>query len=311
MKIYHSIDDFQRLHCAVVTSGTFDGVHLGHQTILNRLKEVAEKSKGETVVITFWPHPRLILNPEDDTLRLLNTFEEKADLLKEQGIQHLLRITFTKEFSQLTSHDFITKILVDKIGTRKLVIGYDHRFGRNREGSFEELKLNAVHYGFDVEEIPRQDVDHVAVSSSKIRQALEEGDITTASQLLGKPYSISGMVVKGDKIGRELGYPTANIDIDSNHKLIPNEGIYAVTVEYEHQLLKGMLYIGHRPTIQGNLKRSIEVNLFDFNKDIYGETLKINLIAFLRGDIRFNGLDALKEQLHKDKESALEALRNS
>jgi riboflavin kinase/FMN adenylyltransferase len=232
MKIYHSIDDFQRLHCAVVTSGTFDGVHLGHQTILNRLKEVADKSKGETVVITFWPHPRLILNAEDDTLKLLNTFEEKAALLKEQGIQHLLRITFTKEFSQLTSHDFITNILVDKIGTRKLVIGYDHRFGRNREGSFEELKLNAVHYGFDVEEIPRQDVDHVAVSSTKIRQALEEGDIGTASQLLGKPYSISGRVVKGDKIGRELGYPTANIDIDSNHKLIPNEGIYAVTVEY-------------------------------------------------------------------------------
>lgn len=311
MKIYHSIDDFQRLHCAVVTSGTFDGVHLGHQTILNRLKEVADKSKGETVVITFWPHPRLILNPEDDTLKLLNTFEEKAALLKEQGIQHLLRITFTKEFSQLTSHDFITNILVDKIGTRKLVIGYDHRFGRNREGSFEELKLNAVHYGFDVEEIPRQDVDHVAVSSTKIRQALEEGDIGTASQLLGKPYSISGRVVKGDKIGRELGYPTANIDIDSNHKLIPNEGIYAVTVEYEHQLINGMLYIGNRPTINGNLKRSIEVNLFDFNKDIYGETLKINLIAYLRGDIKFNGLDALKEQLHKDKQSAINALKNS
>ncbi len=310
MKIYHSIDDFQRLHCAVVTSGTFDGVHLGHQTILNRLKEVADKSKGETVVITFWPHPRLILNPEDDTLKLLNTFEEKAALLKEQGIQHLLRITFTKEFSQLTSHDFITNILVDKIGTRKLVIGYDHRFGRNREGSFEELKLNAVHYGFDVEEIPRQDVDHVAVSSTKIRQALEEGDIGTASQLLGKPYSISGRVVKGDKIGRELGYPTANIDIDSNHKLIPNEGIYAVTVEYEHQLINGMLYIGNRPTINGNLKRSIEVNLFDFNKDIYGETLKINLIAYLRGDIKFNGLDALKEQLHKDKQSAINALKN-
>ncbi|MBA4145738.1 MAG: riboflavin biosynthesis protein RibF [Azospira oryzae] len=311
MKIYHSIDDFQRLHCAVVTSGTFDGVHLGHQTILNRLKEVADKSKGETVVITFWPHPRLILNAEDDTLKLLNTFEEKAALLKEQGIQHLLRITFTKEFSQLTSHDFITNILVDKIGTRKLVIGYDHRFGRNREGSFEELKLNAVHYGFDVEEIPRQDVDHVAVSSTKIRQALEEGDIGTASQLLGKPYSISGRVVKGDKIGRELGYPTANIDIDSNHKLIPNEGIYAVTVEYEHQLINGMLYIGNRPTINGNLKRSIEVNLFDFNKDIYGETLKINLIAYLRGDIKFNGLDALKEQLHKDKQSAINALKNS
>ena len=310
MKIYYSIDDFQRLNYAVVTSGTFDGVHLGHQTILNRLKETAEKNNGETVVITFWPHPRLILQPEDDSLKLLNTFEEKAELLKEQGIHHLLRIPFTKEFSQIPSQEFITSILVDKIGTRKLVIGYDHRFGRNREGSFEELKINAPRYGFDVEEIPRQDVDHVGVSSSKIRKALEEGDIATASHFLGRPYSISGSVVKGDKIGRELGYPTANIDVDSHHKLIPNEGIYAVTAEYEHQHLQGMLYIGNRPTIDG-AKRSIEVNLFDFNKEIYGERLKINLVSFLRGDIKFNGLEALKVQLHKDKEQALQALHKN
>lgn len=310
MKIYYSIDDFLRLDYAVVTSGTFDGVHLGHQTILNRLKEIAERNHGETVVITFWPHPRVILQPEDNSIKLLNTFEEKAELLKEQGIQHLLRIPFTKEFSQITSQEFITNILVEKIGTRKLVIGYDHRFGRNREGSFEELKVNGPRYGFEVEEIPRHDVDHVGVSSSKIRKALEEGDIATASHFLGKPYSISGFVVKGDKIGRELGYPTANIDIDSHHKLIPNEGIYAVTVEYGHQLVKGMLYIGNRPTIDGS-RRSIEVNLFDFNKEIYGERLKINLISFLREDIRFDGLDALKEQLHIDKKHALQALTNS
>lgn len=307
MKIYHSIDDFQRLNYAVVTSGTFDGVHLGHQTILHRLKEIAEKNKGETVVITFWPHPRMILKPEEESLKLLNTFEEKAELLKEQGINHLLRIAFTKEFSQLTSQEFISKILVEKIGTRKLVIGYDHRFGRNREGSFDQLKLNGPTYGFDVEEIPRQDVDDVAVSSSKIRSALEEGDVETANHFLGRPYSISGAVIKGDKLGRVLGYPTANVDIDSHHKLIPMEGIYAVTVKYEHQLLKGMLYIGNRPTINGT-KRSIEVNLFDFNKEIYGETLTVNFISLIRHDIKFPDLEALIKQMHEDKVKTLEIL---
>jgi len=307
VKIYHSIDDFQRLNYAVVTSGTFDGVHLGHQTILRRLKEIAEKNNGETVVITFWPHPRLILKPEDDSLKLLNTFEEKAELLKEQGIHHLLRIPFTKEFSQISSQEFITKILVDKIGTRKLVIGYDHRFGRNREGSFDQLKLNGPDYGFEVEEIPRQDVDNVGVSSSKIRKALEEGDVATANHCLGRPYSISGAVVKGDRLGRVLGFPTANIDVDSHHKLIPAEGIYAVTVKHEHSIYKGMLYIGTRPTVNGTT-RSIEVNIFDFNKDIYGESLTVNFIQMLRSDAKFQDLESLKLKLAEDKIEALKVL---
>ncbi|MFM7851410.1 MAG: riboflavin biosynthesis protein RibF, partial [Flammeovirgaceae bacterium] len=217
MRIYYNLDDFTRIENAVVTSGTFDGVHLGHQKIVKRLKEIALKNGGETVVITFWPHPRLILKPDDDSLRLLTTFEEKADLLKQQGIQHLLRLTFTKEFSQITSLLFIKNILVDTIGTKKLVIGYDHRFGNNREGSFEQLKVNAPTYGFEVEEIERQDIDHVGVSSSKIRHALENGDVETANHFLGRPYSITGSVVKGDKLGRILGYPTANIELDSRH----------------------------------------------------------------------------------------------
>ncbi|MFM7486431.1 MAG: adenylyltransferase/cytidyltransferase family protein, partial [Cytophagales bacterium] len=196
MRIYYNLDDFTRLENAVVTSGTFDGVHLGHQKIVKRLKEIASKNGGETVVITFWPHPRLILKPGDDSLRLLTTFEEKADILKQQGIQHLLRLTFTKEFSQITSLMFIKNILVDTIGTKKLVIGYDHRFGNNREGSFEQLKVNAPTYGFEVEEIERQDVDHIGVSSSKIRHALENGDVETANHFLGRPYSITGSVVK-------------------------------------------------------------------------------------------------------------------
>ncbi len=307
MRIYHSIDDFTVLNNAVVTSGTFDGVHLGHQKIVRRLKEVAEKSNGETVVITFWPHPRLILKPEDNTLKLLNTFEEKAQLLKQQGIQHLLRIPFTKEFSQITSQEFITHILVNTIGTKKLVIGYDHRFGNNREGSFEQLKISGPAYGFEVEEIERQDVDHVAVSSSKIRKALEEGDLETATHLLGRSYTISGQVVRGDKLGRVLGYPTANIDLDSRLKLIPVDGIYAVTVEHEHSIFKGMLYIGNRPTVNGT-KRAIEVNLFDFNKDIYGETLTVHFHQLIRSDSKFQDLEALKMQLHKDKKDALLSL---
>lgn len=307
MKIYHGIDDFSRLHYAVVTSGTFDGVHVGHQKILARLQEIAKRHGGETVVITFWPHPRLVLRPEDESLKLLNTFEEKAELLKEQGIQHLVRIPFTKEFSHLTSEEFIQKILVETIGTKKLVIGYDHRFGHNREGSFEQLKLDGPRYGFEVEEIPRQDVDHVGVSSSKIRKALEEGDLEAATHLLGRPYGITGRVVMGDKLGRVLGYPTANIEVDTKFKLIPADGIYAATVLHEHTLYKGMLYIGNRPTVNGS-KRNIEINIFDFAKDIYGESLTLYFHKLMRGDSKFNDLETLKQQLAADKVEALRIL---
>lgn len=307
MKIYYSLEDFTKLNYAVVTSGTFDGVHIGHQKIIINLKEIALKNNGETVVITFWPHPRLILKPEDESLRLLNTFEEKAELLKKQGIQHLLRIPFTKEFSQISSQAFIKNILVDTIGTKKLVIGYDHRFGNNREGSFEQLQVNGPAYGFDVQEIERQDIDHVAVSSTKIRKALESGDIETANHFLGRAYSLTGEVVKGDKLGRVLGYPTANIDIDSRHKLIPSDGIYAVMVAHESASYKGMLYIGNRPTVNGT-KRVIEVNLFDFNKEIYGESLTVYFEDLIRLDEKFHDLEALKSRLHQDKVDALSIL---
>lgn len=307
MKIYHGLDDFARLNYAVVTSGTFDGVHVGHKKILSRLREIAARNEGETVVITFWPHPRLVLHPEDDSLKLLNTFEEKAELLKQEGINHLVRIPFTKEFSQLSSEQFIKEILVNTIGTKKLVIGYDHRFGHNREGSFEQLKLDGPQYGFEVEEIPRQDVDHVGVSSTKIRQALEIGDLETATHLLGQEYRITGRVVLGDKLGRILGFPTANVEVDSKYKLIPADGIYAVTVVHEHSRYKAMLYIGNRPTVGGS-KRNIEVNIFDFNKNIYGDTLMVFFHTLIRRDSKFRDLEELKQQLHKDKEEALKAL---
>jgi len=307
MKIYHSLDDFTQLKYGVVTSGTFDGVHLGHQKILQRLHEIANNHQGESVVITFWPHPRMILRPAELPLKLLNTFEEKAELLREQQVDHLIRIPFTKEFSQLTSLEFISKILVQQIGTKKLVIGYDHRFGKNREGSFDQLKINGPAYGFDVEEIPQQDIDHVAVSSSKIRKALEAGDIDTATHFLGRPYTLSGRIVKGDKLGRVLGFPTANIDLDSHDKLIPAEGIYAVKVLHENSDYGGMLYIGTRPTVDGS-KRTIEVNIFNFEREIYGETLKVSFIKLLRMDSKFHDLESLKDQLHKDKQAAIVAL---
>jgi riboflavin kinase / FMN adenylyltransferase len=309
MKIYHGIDDFTKLDYAVVTSGTFDGVHLGHQKILARVREIASREKGETVVITFWPHPRLVLHPEDESLKLLNTFEEKASLLKDQKIEHLVRIPFTKEFSQLSSEEFIQKILVETIGTKKLVIGYDHHFGKNREGSFEQLKANAPRYGFEVEEIPRQDVDHVGVSSTKIRNALLHGDIETANHFLGRPYSLTGRVVAGDKIGRLMGFPTANIDVDTKYKLIPMFGIYAVTVKHVNETYGGMLYIGYRPTINGT-KLNVEVNIFNFHKEIYGEELTVEFHKLIRNDEKFSDLEQLKVQLKADEKTAQQALKN-
>lgn len=307
MKIYYSIEDFNPLPYAVVTSGTFDGVHVGHQSILTRLKEVASANGGETVLITYWPHPRTILRPEEPTIKLLTTFEEKAQLLKAQGIHHLLRIPFTKDFANISSLDFIQEILVKRIGTRKLVIGYDHRFGKNREGSFEQLKQNAPSYGFDVEEIPRQEIDHVTVSSSKIRTALQEADLATATHLLARPYALTGRVVRGDKLGRMLGFPTANLDTESANKLVPREGIYAARVTFHERTFGGMLYIGTRPTVDGK-RQVIEVNIFDFHQDIYGELLTVEFLHLIRNDIKFTDLEALKAQLFQDRSAALRIL---
>jgi riboflavin kinase / FMN adenylyltransferase len=307
MKIYHGIEDFSPLSYAVVTTGTFDGVHVGHQKILNRLTSLAKAHQGESVVITYWPHPRLVLKPEDTSIRLLNTFEEKAELLKKFGIDHLIRISFTKEFSQLSSNEYINEILIQKIGTKKLVIGYDHRFGKNREGSFEELKNNAHLYNFEVEEIPRQDIDHAGVSSTRIRKALAEADVLQAKQLLGSSYSLTGRVIAGDKIGRMLGFPTANIELDYPYKLIPANAIYAVTVSHERVMYKGMLYIGTRPTINGT-KRNIEVNIFNFDRSIYGEAITVNFEHLIRSDATFSDLESLKNQLTLDKIKALELL---
>lgn len=303
MKIYEGLADFTPIKNAVVTSGTFDGVHLGHQKILNRIREIARSIQGETVLITFWPHPRLVLYPQEHQLRLLSTFEEKTKLLRQFGIDHLITIPFTKEFSQLTSEEFIRKVLVEKLQTRKLVIGYDHRFGKNREGSFDYLKSHGQDFGFELEEISRQDVDEIGVSSTKIRKSLESGDVKTAGSYLGRPYELNGLVIKGQQIGRSIGFPTANIHIPNDYKLIPKDGVYAVEAQVEGNLYKSMLNIGNRPTVDGT-KKTVEANLFDFQGDLYNKQITVYFREYIREERKFENLEALKNQLILDQQKA-------
>ena len=303
MRIYEGLEDFLPVPNAVVTSGTFDGVHLGHQKIIQRIRELARSIQGETVLITFWPHPRLVLYPTEHHLRLLSTFEEKANLLRQFGIDHLVTIPFTQEFSQMTSEEFIRKILVEKIHTKKLVIGYDHRFGKNREGSFEYLKSHGQEFGFELEEISRQDVDEIGVSSTKIRKALESGDIKAATNYLGRLYELNGLVVKGQQIGRSIGFPTANIHIPNDYKLIPHDGVYAVEVKVEGVLYKAMLNIGNRPTVDGT-RKTVEAHLFDFQGDLYNKLVTVSFKEFIREERKFENLEALKNQLVQDQKLA-------
>ncbi len=307
MKVYTQIEDFKNVKNPVVTTGTFDGVHLGHQKIISRLKDVASEEHGETVLLTFYPHPRMVLFPDDNELKLLNTQLEKIQLLENYGIDHLIIYPFTKEFSRLTSVEFVRNVLVNNIHTKRLVIGYNHHFGRNREGSFDHLKEFGPVYGFDVEEIPAKDIDHIEISSTKIRQALQAGEVKVAATFLGHTYSLSGKVVEGRQLGRTIGYPTANIVIEDNFKLIPADGVYAVNVGIRGEMYQGMLNIGNNPTVLGK-GRSIEVNIFDFNQNIYGDDATIYFIERLRDEIKFSGLDALKVALAEDKKNALKIL---
>ncbi len=300
MNVYYGIQEFKKLDNAVVTSGTFDGVHLGHQKILNRLNEVAKLMNGQSVVITFYPHPRSVISPDNQIVKLLSTLDEKIELLEKSGVNHLLIIAFTREFSELSSEEFIQKILIESIGTKTLVIGYDHRFGKNREGGFDYLKANKEKYGFEIEEISRQDIENVAVSSSKIRKALQEGDVQSADHFLGRNYALSGIIVKGKQLGRTIGFPTANIQVREIAKLIPSDGVYAVKVYYKKESFGGMLNIGNRPTVDGTYQ-TVEVNIFDFDQEIYGENLTVEFLQKIRNEQKFNGLDELKAQIAKDK----------
>ncbi|RNL55387.1 bifunctional riboflavin kinase/FAD synthetase [Pedobacter jejuensis] len=324
MNIYHNLSDFNKLNNAIVTIGTFDGVHFGHQKIIKQLVEKAKADGGESVILTFFPHPRMIIDPENQDLKMISTINEKAEILKTLGVDHLIITPFTRDFSNQLPEDYIRNILVNTIGTKHIIIGYDHRFGKDRLGDLSDLKAAGSHFGFTVEEIMEQDIHDVAVSSSKIRQALLAGDVSLAADYLGYPFSIFGRVIKGDKIGRTIGFPTANIFVEETYKLIPGDGIYAVTVTMNFEseeknsdlensassikntssTFKGMAYIGQRPTING-MTRNIEVNIFDFNQEIYGQDIKMNFLKFLRHDVKFTGLDALKLQLQKDKNNTL------
>ncbi len=307
MKVYQSIQEFSPVPFAVVTIGTFDGVHAGHQKIISRLVERAGSNGGETVVLTFFPHPRMVLQPDDNELKMITTMEEKIELLRAAGIDHLIIQSFNKEFSRISATEFVRDILVDKIGTRILVIGYDHHFGRNREGNYKNLEEWAPVYGFSLEEIDEQDVNDVAVSSTKVRNALLAGDVLTANTLLGHDFSLTGTVVNGEHIGRAIGFPTANIRVNENYKLIPADGIYAVVVKVDKKDYKGMLYIGNRPVLNGT-RRSIEVNIFDFDLDIYEKTITILFKARIRGDQYFENLELLTEKMKEDKVNATKIL---
>jgi riboflavin kinase/FMN adenylyltransferase len=307
MKIYHHIDEFKAIKNAVVTIGTFDGVHVGHRKIISRIKELAAASGGETVILTFFPHPRMILHPEDESIKLINTITEKAELLEQLGIDHLIITPFSRDFSNQTAEDYIRDILVNKIGTKKIVIGYDHRFGKDRQGGLHDLLTMAPMYKFEVIEIPEQDIHDVAISSTRIRQALLDSDIALANEFLGYPFFITGKVTRGDQIGRQIGFPTANIAIEEKYKLIPGDGIFAVKVKVDGTLYKGMAYIGTRPTING-IRRNIEVNIFDFDKDIYYHQISMEFHYFVRGDMKLDGLEALKAQIAQDKIDILRLL---
>ena len=318
MKIYEGIEKFHGARNPAITIGTFDGVHIGHQKIIQQLKTGAASVKGESVIFTFYPHPRMILFPDDDELKLLSTEEEKRELLKQFGVEHLIIHPFTKEFSRLTYTEFVREILVNQLKIKKLIIGHNHHFGRNREGSFQELKKLAPLFHFELEKIPAQDINKVEISSTKIRKALESGDIKTANKFLGRDYSIKGKVVEGKGLGKELGYPTANIQIDDKYKLIPADGIYTVTAEVENKMYNGMMSIGFNPTVNATEEsfgpnkhggtRTIEVNLFDFNKEIYGENIRIYFKQKLRDEKKFDSLETLKKAIHADKEKSLKIL---
>jgi riboflavin kinase/FMN adenylyltransferase len=333
MQIYHHINDFKRLKNAVVTIGTFDGVHLGHQQIIKELVEKSKKNGGESVILTFFPHPRMILNPENHELKMINTMAEKANIMHHLGVDHLIITPFTRDFSNLSPEAYIKEVLIEQIGMKQMVIGYDHRFGKDRSGGLAQLKQFSELYEYNVTEIPEEDVRDLAVSSTRIRNALNIGDVDVANDLMGHPFTLSGKVIRGDQIGRTLGYPTANLFIEESYKLIPSDGIYAVTIEIlesrnknqelynpyqptsnknlenKSQIYKGMAYIGHRPTING-MSQNIEVNIFDFEGDIYHQNLTLNFLHFIRHDIKFEGLEKLATQLGKDKLATLAYFRH-
>ncbi len=324
MKVYNNLEEFKPLKNAVVTIGTFDGVHYGHQKILDSLKECAENTQGETVLLTFFPHPRMILHPEDESLRLINDIYEKVDLLAQAGIDHLIITPFTRDFSNQTPEQYIRDVLVNKLGTKTIVVGYDHQFGKDRQGTMKELLKYAQIYDFKVKQIAEQDINQVSVSSTKIRESLIKGDIASTNLCLGYAFKMNGKVIRGNQLGRQIGFPTANLQLLEPRKLVPAYGIYAIRArimelpnlqeneEYQPQAPMettyfGLGYIGNRPTVNG-VGRSIEVNLFDFDGDLYDKILSVEFLHFIRYDERFEDMEKMIRQMKADREKALSLL---
>ena len=309
MKIIHSIAEFHCPEKTIVTIGTFDGVHMGHQKILRNLIKTAKERGKKSVLLTFFPHPRMVLQKEMD-IHLLNTIEEKSILLDQMGLDYLIIHPFNKDFSRLTAIDFVREFLVNKLNTHQLIIGYDHHFGKNREGNIDQLREYSLLYDFLVEEIPSQDIDEVSVSSTKIRNALLSGNLITANRFLGYNYKLSGKVIRGESFGSKIGFPTANLEIKESYKLIPKTGVYVIKTLIDHTVFYGMMNIGFRPTFDGKNK-TIEVHLFNFEKDIYGEIISIEFLCFLRNEKKFNTIETLSKQLSLDKKNAISYVSNN
>ena len=306
MKIYRSIEDYDEDKRSVVTIGTFDGIHLGHQKILSRLIKSSKNKDLNSVVLTFFPHPRIILNKYNE-VKMIDTLDEKIIHLNEIGIDSLVIHPFDKNFSLLSANQFIKDFLVDKLKIKHIIIGYDHRFGKGREASVTDLKNYADDYDFTVEEIKAQEIEKITVSSTKIRNSINQGDIKTTEKYLGRSFNLTGKIVKGDGLGKKINYPTANIFIEETYKIIPKDGVYLVETIIKDKLFKGMMNIGHRPTIGTNVK-SIEVHLFNFNEDIYGQVISIKMISKIRDEKKFSSIQALKEQLVKDENYCLKLI---
>ena len=307
MQVYHSLDDLPQFSGLVLTQGTFDGVHLGHVKVLESVVAEAKQSGLESMLLTFFPHPRLVLYPNDNPLRMLSSLDEKIQMVEACGIDHLTILPFTSEVAALSPLDFVRGVLVDKLNVSTMIVGYDHRFGKNREGSFADLLQYGEMLNFKVNEIPAGEIEHIAISSTRIRKALLSGDLALANQLLGKPYALSGKVVHGRKLGRTLGFPTANISVEDPYKLIPATGVYAVRAHLPSGIYGGALNVGYNPSIPGK-GFSIEAHLFGFSADIYEIAIRLEMIAYLRPEYSFDNLEALKTQIAQDCEDAKMAL---
>jgi riboflavin kinase/FMN adenylyltransferase len=303
LKLFHSIQAYPTAQPTIVTIGTFDGVHLGHKKIIDLIIASAKELNCESLVLTFFPHPRAVLQ-EGIEMKQLTTLDEKIALLENLGIDHLVIHAFDKEFSRLTAEEFVKKVLVDTFNVKKIIIGHDHRFGRNRTATIDDLIAYGANYGFEVAQISAEEINEVTISSTKIRTALEEGNICLANEYLGYEYSLSGTVSKGKQLGRTIGYPTANIEIQESYKLIPQNGVYIAKCAVNGKTVFGMMNIGTRPTVAGT-SQTIEIHLFDFNQDLYGQLLTVSLLQRMRAEQKFESLEALKNQLAQDKKTAL------